>query len=119
MMSLNNMRKEASECNDAFLRGDFKTPYELFLSLIKDRENKIKKTEQDVLDLFIKLIEHYSGDFDCVGFKEHKIRTTNTCFDYPLDGDKKLMGFGQECFLNGWLQLSEVLKQKLKGEKSK
>lgn len=63
-----------------------------------------------------KVLQGMQNSSDCLGFKEHKVLTTNVCYGYPIEGEeitgtmKKLKEFGMDCYRNGWLQAISTIQ---------
>jgi len=59
---------------------------------------------------------------DCFGYKEHKVLTLNTIYNYPIEEPKttemkRLKDFGEGCFREGWIHAVSVIINCLKDEK--
>ena len=58
---------------------------------------------------FLGKLYEMQQDNDCDGYKEHKVGTVNTVYEFDLENNIRLKNFAESCFRNGWLHATEVL----------
>ena len=76
-----------------------------------DEDNEIKKM------VLLKKIQELMEDDDCLGYKEHKVLTLNTIYQFPIEEPKThnmkvIKDFAMGCYREGWIHaLNEISKE--------